>query len=200
MIIFKRVFFTVLSLCILSFQWTVFGYSPAIDFIGDVNNLELPASHEPALHKYTQVLLLSNQNGYCVISLTEQDRQRLNIQEIQEQNTLSNWVFSLNQDAEKNLEPCQPGIAQLAFDSIDNNQVAALGLILGGIIYVGICGLADYVTTEIRHKRGNIYETDDMPERTTRVFFGLICAPMYIIGPMIRMIDEEFKLEVFSQQ
>ena len=99
--------------------------------------------------KPTHRFLLLNDNGnYCVIPLNEQNRKKLNTEEILEQNP-PEQASAFEQM--KGLKPCQPEITQIALNSIDKqaNQLAiAQAVVVGGAIYLGACSAADYMSNK----------------------------------------------------
>ena len=184
---FKGIFFTTLNILIMFFAYTAFGsYSPTNDFReSDINvSFEPQAFPEAGLNEnYTPVLLFNDGGGDCLIPLNEQDRERLNTQEIRKQNSLDE-AFAFKQMT--NVKPCQADIAQLVLDSIDKqaNQlaIATLPAVVIGAIYLGTCVGAEYAV----HKR---VQKQGFQARSDTLFIwvsGLVCLPVFVVGSLIR--------------
>ena len=191
---FKGIIFTVLNILVMFFTYTAFGlYSPTSDFIeSDINfSFEPQAFPEASLNEiYTPVLLFNDQEGYCVIPLNEQDRKKLNIQEILKQNSLDE-SFAFEQMT--NLKPCQPEIAQLVLNSINKqtNQLAiAQAVVVGGAIYLGVCATADYITTK-KAKAEAEGGYPDIAQFLIRTAVGIMCFPVYGLSFLIRVIEND---------
>ena len=187
---FKEIFFTTLNILIIFFAGTAFGLYNSIELDNNFN-FEPQAFFKANLNEaYIPVLLFNDKEGYCVIPLDEQNKKKLNMQEILNQNSLDEaFAFSKQMT---NLKLCEPEIAQIVMNSIDpsSNQLAVVsGAVVAGVIYVGLCSWADYITNKRYEIVGSADESNNRvsgEERLLRLVSGMVCFPVYGVGTLIR--------------
>ena len=191
---FKGRLYIAFSFLIVFFQWTAFGISDSRNSLEAEHSFHFESqvfSNDNLKERERPVLFVLDQRGaYCVIPLDGQVSSLIG--EAERTNTKS-FAF----EDREGLKSCQPEVIQMVWESLENkgNQVAAAGpFTIGAVIYVGVCGYADHVTSK-RNQSQSLGKaaSSNSSEFFLRMFVGAVCFPVYTVGVIMRWGQEEDK-------